>query len=78
MFTECVGVFQDAMTGITGMIHDDVGHVACNRWNPCDFAFLDFIGDAGNVIPWCSCAEDPTAAPASTNQSQVPGHTVCV
>lgn len=67
-----VGVFQDAMTGITGMIHDDVGHVAC------DFAFFDFIGDAGNVIPWCSYAEDPTAAPASTNQSQVPGHTVCV
>ena len=54
------------------MIHDDVGHVAC------DFAFFDFIGDAGNVIPWCSYAEDPTAAPASTNQSQVPGHTVCV
>jgi hypothetical protein len=22
-----VGVFQDAMTGMTGMIHDDVGHV---------------------------------------------------
>ena len=27
MFTKRVGVFQDAMTGITGMIHDDVGHV---------------------------------------------------